>query len=47
MIYFILKTSNDVDRQEREKVREREREREMERNMPVNCHEANHANESR
>ena len=27
--------------------RERETEREKKRNMPVNCHESNHANESR
>ena len=32
---------------EREREREREAKREQKRNMPVNCHESNHANESR
>ena len=34
-------TEDKIDRRERE----RERERKIERNMPVNCHEVNHANE--
>ena len=36
-------TEDKIDRRERE--REREKERKIERNMPVNCHEVNHANE--
>ena len=36
-------TEDKIDRRERE--RERERERKIERNMPVNCHEVNLANE--
>ena len=32
-------TEDKIDR------REREKERKIERNMPVNCHEVNHANE--
>ena len=34
-------TEDKIDRRERE----REKERKIERNMPVNCHEVNHANE--
>ena len=33
-------------RRERERKRERKRGRKIERNMPVNCHEVNHANMS-
>ena len=38
-------TEDKIDRREREREREREKERKIERNMPVNCHEVNHANE--
>ena len=37
-------TEDKIDRRERKRERERG-ERKIERNMPVNCHEVNHANE--